>query len=63
LTFFPLSFSKKSLKRSSKGDPFGIIGVWSLDISLTVVDVVIFTTAGLTDSAKSAKLSGILEKV
>ena len=40
--------SKKSLKRSSKGDPFGIIGVWSLDISFTVVDVVIFTTAGLT---------------
>jgi hypothetical protein len=56
--FFPFGFSN-CLKKSSNGEPGGKDGI-SLDrCSMTVV-VEIFTTEGLSFSARSAKLSGAL---
>jgi hypothetical protein len=47
----------KSRKKSSKGEPSGTIGCGPEEAA-TVVEVVMFTTAGLTFSASSAKLAG-----
>ena len=58
LRFFPPGFSN-CLKKSSKGEPGGKEGI-SLDFCSITVVVEIFTTEGLSLSARSAKLSGTL---
>ena len=50
--------SMKSRKKSSKGEPGGITGRIPSSTSATVVVVVMLTTAGLSRSESSAKLSG-----
>src|SRR6056297_1479782 len=49
--------SRNSRKKSSKGEPSGTMGEGPAP-SATTVEVVMLTTAGLTRSARSAKLSG-----
>ena len=49
--------SRKSRNKSSKGEPSGTVGAGP-ERAATVVEVVMFTTDGLTCSARSANVAG-----